>query len=68
MPISQTEDYFKKTLVAIFRGKYALSVCIKMKPLRKTLSKVETKTNSSFAVNFAEMLKETTIQFCQFDE
>ena len=40
MPISQTEDYFEKTLVPAFRRSYridALSVGFKLKPLRKNV-------------------------------
>ena len=39
-----------------------------MKPLRKSVSCVKTKTNSNFAVNLAEMLKEANIHVCLFDE
>ena len=38
----------------IFRRTYSLSVGFKMKTVRRSVSNVKTKTNSSFAVNVAE--------------
>ena len=64
MRMSQTDGY----VVSFFRKTLAFSVGFKMKPLRKSVFFVKTKTNSNFAVNLAEKLKEATIHFCLFDE
>ena len=37
-------------------------------PKKTILDRVKTKSNSNFAVNLPEMLKEATIHFCLFDE
>ena len=37
-------------------------------PMSQIPSTVQTKTNSNFVVNFAEMLKEEIIHFCLFDK
>ena len=68
MPISQKGGQFKKSVVPLSRRNYVLSVGFKMKPLRKSFSCIKTETNSNFAENLAEMLKEAPIHFCLFDE
>ena len=52
----------------MFKRTYAVSFGFKMKLPKKVFSCVKTKTNSNFAVNLAEMLKEATIIFYLFDE
>ena len=64
MPISQMEGYLK-ILVSFFKITYALSIGFKMKPLRKRLSGVNTKTNPNFAVKIAGRSNHS---FLLFDE
>ena len=45
---------FLKIPSTVFRRIYALSVCFKMKSLKKTFSSVTTKTNPNFAIKLAE--------------
>ena len=47
------EGLFLKSLVTFFRRTYDLSVGLKMKPLKKTFSRVKTKPNPNFAVKLA---------------
>ena len=69
MPISQTECYFKNPWYRFLEEPiYAVSISFKMKPLKKAFSFVKTKANWNCPVNLAEMLKEATIHFCQFDD
>ena len=61
--------FFEEPMLFLLALKcYALSVGFKMKPLEKAFSYVKTKTNSIFAVNLVEMLKEATIDFFLIDE
>ena len=57
MLIFQKEGYF------VFRRAYALSVGLKVKALRNSVSCVKTKTKSNAAVKLAEMLKDAATLF-----
>ena len=50
---SLNKGLYWKSLVPFFRRTYALSGVFKMKPLRKGVSSVKTKTNPNFAVKLA---------------
>ena len=68
MPISQTEVYFKNPQ-CFFLEEFTLFLsAIKLNLEEKAFPSVKTKTNSNFALNPAEMLKEAIIHFCLFDQ
>ena len=68
MPISQTEGYFKNPYYRFLEEPTLFLLVLIRNLYEKALSRVNTKTNSNFVVNLAEMLKEATTHFCLFDE
>ena len=61
-------EFFKKSLVLFLEDSMLFLLALKWKLQEKRFIRVETKTNSNFAVNLVEILKEETIHFCLFDE
>ena len=68
MPISQTKSYFKNPYYPFLEEAMLLLLNLKWNRSKKSFTCVKAQTNSNFAINLAEMLKEATINFFLFDE